>query len=153
MADANQDLFIWQVRAFVYAHFAETTRAPLAGHIAAHFRVTHSQAESALRALHDKHALFLEPGTTRIRIANPFSAIPTDYKVDVRDRTYTANCAWDSFGIAAALHETHADIHSICSQSGEPIHVHIRNGDVIDHAAIVHFQVPFKNWYDDLVHT
>ena len=149
----TSDSFLWDVRAFVYAHFVETTFAPQVEEIVERFSISSELAQNILRALHDKHALFLEPGTTRIRIANPFSAIPTIYKVDAQGKTYTANCAWDSFGIVAALRETHADINSICSQSGEPIHLRIRNGEVIDHAAVVHFQVPFRNWYDDLVHT
>ena len=149
----TEDPLIWDVRAFVYAHFVDTTRAPQVGDIAAHFNIAPEIAANALRSLHDRHALFLEPATTQIRIANPFSAIPTDYKVHARGKTYTANCAWDSFGIVAALHEQDAEIHARCTHSGEPIDLRVANGAVMASSAVVHFLVPFQRWYDDLVHT
>ena len=37
-------------------------------------------------------------------MANPFSAVPTAYRVLARDRWWYANCAWDAFGVCAALH-------------------------------------------------
>lgn len=33
----------------------------------------------------------------------PFSAVPTEFRVLVGDRAMWANCAWDAFGVAAAL--------------------------------------------------
>ena len=147
------DSLIWDVRAFVYAHFVETTHAPTADDIAARFVISSRHAGDVLRILHDRHALFLEPGSTRIRIANPFSAIPTSFKVDARGKTYTANCAWDSFGVVAALHERDADVHATCAQNGEPVNVSIRNGEVIESNFVAHFLVPFRHWYDDLIHT
>lgn len=149
----QDDSFVWQVRAFVYAHFVDTTHAPRVDDIAAHFGIKAQYAAEVLRTLHDKHALFLEPGTTQIRIANPFSAIPTAYHVTTGGKTYTANCAWDSFGIVAALHQTDAEIYSVCTGSGAPIHLRIANDQVVSQQELVHFQVPFRQWYDDLVYT
>ena len=37
-------------------------------------------------------------------MANPFSAVPTPYRVQADGRSWFANCAWDAFGICAALH-------------------------------------------------
>jgi Sulfatase len=48
---------------------------------------------------------FLDPDTNQVRRAHPFSAIPTAFLVHVREKTYWANCAWDCFGIVAAVHE------------------------------------------------
>jgi hypothetical protein len=40
-----------------------------------------------------RHAIFLEPGTAQIRMATPFSAVPTPFTVTAEGITYWANCA------------------------------------------------------------
>lgn len=147
------DALIWAVRAWVYAHFAERACAPDQDDIARRFAITPEQAGQILLTLHERHALFLEPGTTAIRFANPFSAIPTPFKVGVRGQTYWANCAWDCFGIVAALHAPEATIDSICAYSGAALRLTLTPGQISGPDAIVHFFVPFQHWYDDLVFT
>jgi hypothetical protein len=147
------DDFAWDVRTFIYAHLAETTRAPLLHEIASRFSISSDQAADVLHFLHEQHALFLEAGTTRIRLANPFSAISTNYHVEVADKTYQANCAWDSFGIVAALHADEATIRSACTANGQPLEIAVHAGQVAGHGEVVHFLVPFRRWYDDLVFT
>ena len=149
----TDDDFIWQVRAFVYGWFAGQARAPGVADIAEHFDISARQADEALIALHEKHALFLKPGTVDIRMANPFSAIPTSFVVKVQEITYWANCAWDCFGIVAALHALQASIESVCAASGDRLHLEINAGQVSGAGAVVHFLVPFRRWYDDLVAT
>ena len=149
---AVADDFVWDVRTFIYSHFAETTRAPQLDDIASHFSVSSDKAD-VLRLLHERHALFLEPGTTRIRLANPFSAVPTQYRVALGGKGYQANCAWDSFGIIAALHADEATIRSVCTENGQPLEIAVHAGEVANHSAVTHFLVPFRQWYDDLVFT
>lgn len=147
------DTLLWDVRAYIYGYFATTTRAPDVDDIARRFDLSQESASEALHALHDKHALFLEPNTTRIRIANPFSAIPTQYQVEASGKTYQANCAWDSFGVVAALGLDDAIVRSVCTGSGEPLRLNVANGEAIDNGTVAHFLVPFRHWYDDLVFT
>jgi Alkylmercury lyase len=52
--------------------------------------------------LHEAHALVLD-AAGEIRMANPFSAVPTPYRVQTAGRPWYANRAWDAFGIRAAL--------------------------------------------------
>ena len=151
MTSLNEGL-IWDVRAFAYNHFAKTTHAPSVDETAAQFDLTHEKAASAYEQLHQRHAFFLAPGTHDILMANPFSGIETQFRVYANDQTYFANCAWDSLGIPAALHAD-AEIDAVCSQSGIPIQLSINDGKVSSPDALVHFLVPFKNWYDDLVFT
>jgi len=143
---------IWEIRAFVYRHFADTTRAPIMDETAAAFDLTHEQAASVYEALHQRHAIFLSPGTHNILMANPFSNIETPFRVHADGKTYFANCAWDSLGIPAALHSD-ADVEATCSQSGEPISLQVHDGQVSESDVLVHFPMPFERWYDDLVHT
>jgi len=84
---------LWQIRHFVYNHFADTTLPPSVDETAAHFNITTEEASKYYKELHNRHTLFLEPETLTIRMANPFSGIPTDFKVHADGKTYYANCA------------------------------------------------------------
>ncbi len=147
--DENQ---LWDIRAFVYERFAQTTHSPSVDETATHFGLTPQQAASAYEELHQRHAFFLKPESYDILMANPFSGVETPFKVHANDRTYFANCAWDSLGIPAALHAD-AAIEAVCAQSGEKIHLTIRAQTVQNTGTLVHFLVPFKNWYNDLPFT
>jgi len=143
---------LWEIRAFVYDHFKDTALPPTVDDTAARFDLTHEEAASAYEELHQRHAFFLEPGTHNILMANPFSGIETPFKVHAANKTYFANCAWDSLGIPAALHFD-GKIEATCSQSGYPIQLNIKNRKVSASDALVHFLVPFREWYNDLVFT
>ena len=143
---------LWAVRAFVYQHFAETTRPPSVQETAAQFNFSEEKAAAAYEELQRRHALFLEPGTAQIRMANPFSGVETSFRVHANGKTYFANCAWDALGIPAALH-AEARIEATCAQSGKPIAIAIRNQQPQATDALVHFLIPFKDWYQDLAFT
>ncbi len=143
---------IWQVRAFVYSHFADATHAPSVDETACHFNISVEEAGELYKELHNRHSLFLEPETLDIRMANPFSGIPTDFKVYANGKTNFPNCAWDMLGIPAALHSD-ADIEAICTESYEIVQLEIRDGKVTNGELLVHFPLPFARWYDDLVFT
>jgi len=143
---------LWAIRAFVYRHFAEATRPPSVEETATYFALSREEAASAYEQLHQRHAIFLKSETHDILMANPFSGVETPFKVRANNKTYFANCAWDSLGIPAALH-TDAEIEAACAQSGEPIHLTVSGQKVQDSNALVHFLIPFKNWYNDLPFT
>ncbi len=143
---------LWETRAFIYRHFAETTRPPSVEETAAHFGRTSDEAVSAYEALHQRHAIFLKPGTHEILMANPFSGIETPFKVYANNKTYFANCAWDSFGIPAVL-QVDAEIDSVCTQSEEPIHLTVSNQQVRGRDALIHLLTPFRDWYNDMPFT
>lgn len=143
---------LWEIRAFIYQHFAETTRAPGITETAARFHLTQEEVGSAYEGLHQRHALYLKPGTHEILMANPFSGVETPFKVRANGRTYSANCAWDTLGIPAALH-VDAEIEAACAQSGTPIRVRVIDRQVQNSNALVHFLLPFREWYDDLTFT
>ena len=132
-----------ELRNRIYRWFVEHGRAPSAEEA--------GTDEAALRRLHDAHALVLEPDRPEIRMLNPFSAVPTPYRVDSAGGSWYANCAWDAFGIPAALH---ADGHvaTTCGDCGEPIAIELRDGPApADH--VFHVVVPARQWWDDIVFT
>src|ERR1051325_8426473 len=143
---------LWEIRAFVYRHFAETTRPPSVEETAARYRLTHEEAAAAYEELNRRHGFFRQPGMQDIARSCPFSASTTPFKVHANDKTYFANCAWDALGISVVL-EADVEVQAACAQSGEPIDLTVRDGKVQDTNALVHFLVPFKDWYNDLPFT
>ena len=92
------------LRNLTYRLFVELGRAPTADDAAAAAGSSATDVHKGWERLHDAHALVLQTGLTELRMANPFSAVPTAYRVLARGRWWYANCAWDAFGVGAALH-------------------------------------------------
>lgn len=148
----KDDNILWQVRHFVYTHLAETTRPPSVGETAAHFDISTEEASGLYIKLHDRHTLLLDSDKMAIRMANPFSGIPTDFKVHANRMTYFANCAWDMLGIPAVLH-CDAVIDAVFAESNEAVKLEVHNGQITNNQLLIHFPLPFSRWYDDLVFT
>jgi hypothetical protein len=171
------DSLLWQIRHFVYNHIADTTHPPTVDVTSARFDISTQEASEYYRELHNRHAFILDLETMTVRMANPFSGIPTDFKVHANGKSYYANCAWDMLGIPAALH-TNAVIEAVCTGSNELVELEIEDGHVTQSASegslpltsetlrswreaplpqsdmlLVHFPLPFARWYDDLVFT
>lgn len=144
---------MWTVRTFIYEHFVATTKAPTVAAIADHFALSEAEAAALLHALHDQHAIFLEAEGTVIRIANPFSAVPTDFVTAIGDKRYWANCAWDSLGVVVATGANAARIYTTCAADQQPLLIEVVDGAVVDNGALAHVLVPFRHWYDDMVFT
>ncbi len=143
----------WQIRLFTYQFFIDHERPPTYHETAQHFSLNAEAGRAAYQRLNAAHAIFLDPGTDNIRMLHPLSAVPTPYRVQVGERRYFANCAWDSLGIPAMLH-TDAPIEAQYAHTHEPVTYSVNNGAVIPPTAgIVHFALPFAAWYDDLIHT
>ena len=92
------------VKLNIYRGVSETTRIPSAEQIAQALEADPKKVIQAFSTLHQKRLLVPEPeDPRRIRMAPPFSGIPTPFLAITGDKTYYANCAWDAFGISAAL--------------------------------------------------
>jgi alkylmercury lyase-like protein len=94
----------------------------------------------------------LNPATSEIRMANPFSALPTAYRVRARERWWYANCAWDAFGVLAALH-VDGRVEASCPDCGEPYSVGVIDGKVDRADFLFHCLVAAAHWWDDIVFT
>jgi hypothetical protein len=149
--DNDSQRFDWTVRNAVYATIVERTVPPTVDETAAALGVGPDDVRSAYERLNSRHALFLTPGSHDVRMAHPFSGVPTAFRVEVDDRTYWANCAWDTLGIPAALHAD-AGIEAPLGD-GESIRFAIAAGQLKGWRGVVHFPLPFRRWYDDLIET
>ena len=97
--------FYETVRDAIYSMIVSTGAAPAAADIAELHGVPIGDVEAAFHALADAHVIVLQPGTHDLAWAPPFSALPTPYKARVAATSWFAPCAWDAFGIPAALNE------------------------------------------------
>jgi hypothetical protein len=144
--------FDTQVKLVVYSHFAETGQRPSAGAVAARLGTDIKSVLSAYSKLRAQRVLALEPDGSSIRMAPPFSGIPTQHVVMANGRQYFANCAWDSLGIAAAL-QCPAMVYSRCEQSGEPLRLSVELEGPEPSSWLFHCLVPAAKWWDDIVFT
>jgi hypothetical protein len=142
-----------RIRTHAYGSFVRDGRAQTPAETAAALGLDVDEAEAAYRRLHDAHAFVLNPGTTEIRMLNPFSAIETPYRVEAGGRSWFANCAWDALGIPAALH-TDGLVEAGCPDCGERLELEVRESELVRGNDVrVHFVVPARRWWDDIAFT
>jgi hypothetical protein len=79
------------VRHFIYATFAGTSRPPTTLETADHFKISVAAVEGAYERLANTHHIALAPGSHGVWMAHPFSALPTNYVTEVENRLYWGN--------------------------------------------------------------
>jgi hypothetical protein len=149
---ALMDARALHIRNVTYRTFVELGRAPTADEVATQARLSRADVDTAWAELDHAHALVLNPATSEIRMANPFSAVPTAYRVWAAERSWYGNCAWDALGICAALH-VDGEIEASCPDCGETIALELRDQRVDDEHLLFHCLVPAAHWWDDIVFT
>ena len=137
-----------RLRNLTYELFVELGRAPTAEEAGLAAGV---DVSAGWQRLHDAHALVVD-SAGEIRMANPFSAVPTPYRVNARGRWWYGNCAWDAFGICAAL-GADGRIETNCADCGEELGVDVRGARPDDESLVFHCLVPAASWWDDIVFT
>jgi Alkylmercury lyase len=98
-----------------------------------------------LSTLAEHHVVVLDDDG-QIAMAHPFAAHHGGARVQSDGREWWGNCAWDAFGIVAALNLEPATI------TAQGITLQVRNDD-IDGDAVFHVLVPAAHWWDDIGHT
>jgi Alkylmercury lyase len=141
-----------QTKLAIYRHFAETGQRPSLQVITQRVGSDVSNVREAYRRLRAQRVLVLEADGESIRMAPPFSGVLTQHVVIVDKTKYFANCAWDSFGIPAALHRP-GRVHSRCEQSLEPLNLEIGLEGPLPTSWLFHCLVPAAKWWDDIVFT
>lgn len=139
------------IRTHVYSSFARDGHARTPAETAAELGFDEAETAAAYRRLHDARALVLRPGTTEIRMLNPFSAVETPHVVEAGGRSWYGNCAWDALGIPGALHLDAGRVTSMCPDCDEPLELEVRDGKLVrGEELLVHFVVPARSWWDDI---
>jgi len=140
------------VKLTVYRHFAETGSGPAADEVARRTGGDIASVLGAYQRLREQRVLVLAVDGSSIRMAPPFSGVPTQHVVAAGGVRYFANCAWDALGVPAALHRA-AVVHSRCEQSGEPFELKVGLDGPAPSDWLFHCLVPAAKWWDDIVFT
>lgn len=140
------------IRNLTYRLFVDRGQPPTRADVATTAGVSSSEIHAAWGRLHDAHAIVLDARTGQLRMANPFSAIATTFRVHTAQRSWYANCAWDAFGICAALH-TDGRIETTCADCGDEIRCEVHAQRPDDESLQFHCLVPAAAWWDDIVFT
>lgn len=137
-----------QLRNATYRLFAELGRAPSGEEVGHSMDLPEADVRAGWRRLHDDHALVLDRAG-EIRMANPFSAVVTPFRVQAAGTSWYANCAWDGFGIGAALH-VDSMIDTECADCHDPIRIRVHDGRPDDDDLVFHVLVPAVSWWQDI---
>ena len=140
------------VKVAIYRHFAATGGRPSADDIAARVGAAVAEVRETFGRLRAQRVLVLEADGVSIRMAPPFSGVPTQHRVTSLGMSYYANCAWDALGIPAALHQP-SIVHSRCEQSMERLELAVSDRGPGASDWLFHCVVPAAKWWDDIVFT
>jgi hypothetical protein len=136
-----------ELRRRTYAFFVERGRAPVAAELG-----DREEVLAGWLRLHAEHALVLNAASDGVRMLNPFSVVPTAYRVRAAERWWYGNCAWDALGICAALHSD-GRVETSCPDCGEALVLEVRNELPGDESLLFHCLVPAAHWWDDIAYT
>jgi hypothetical protein len=140
-----------EVRTAIYAGIVQSGRAPTPPELAPALGLDEGAVVDAFRALADAHVIVLRPGTDEIAWAPPFSAMATPFRAVSGSSSWYAPCAWDAFGIPAAL-KRDAAIEARCAWSGEPLACGVEHGRAYGDG-VIHLLVPAAHFWDDIAYT
>src|SRR5262249_48293957 len=82
-----------------YRHFAAVGSRPSLAEVASRAGVELREVREIFGRLRSQRVLVLEADGESIRMAPPFSGVPTQHRVTAGGVSYYANCAWDALGI------------------------------------------------------
>jgi hypothetical protein len=94
----------------------------------------------------------LHPDSEKLWVVHPFSLAPTNFLVSARGKEYWGNCAWCSLGVAALLN-TDCKITTTIGAEHKQVIVEIKDCIIEPDNLFVHFPVPMKNAWDNVIYT
>jgi len=141
-----------QVRRRVYDSFMVRGESISRTDLASQLGASQAEIDSSLSRLAEAHMLVLQPGSGEVLMANPFSAVPTAFRVLSAQMGWWANCIWDALGVCA-MADVDGTVLTSCPDCGEAMTL-VVEGSRLRHAeGIVHFAVPAAHWWDNIVFT
>jgi hypothetical protein len=137
------------VRRAIYDLTIRNGSTPAIGGVAAELRASETEVRDAFRRLAAQRILVLDADD--ILMAAPFSGVPTSFVVRANGISYYANCIWDALGVSPML-KADSTIETTCPDCAMPMELAVR-GDEVRGEGIVHFAVPAREWWNDIVFT
>jgi hypothetical protein len=141
-----------EIRMAVYRYFAESGRSPALEEMCNITEQSPEEVQNAYQRLYTRRLLVPSADGRSIQMAPPFSGVETQHRIHVGERLYYGNCAWDAFGVVAAL-GGHGRVESRCEASGEPLIPSLTPSGPSDSSWRFHVVVPAAQWWNDIVFT
>ena len=142
------------IRLWIFERLRDTGEAPRSPEIAAAFGLPEGEARAALARLAGERDALVLDDAGEVWMAEPFSAVPTGFRVRSGARAWWGNCIWDALGILALL-DTDGVVETRCPDCGQELVVGVESRALVEPAggAVVHFAVPAADWWRDIGHT
>lgn len=132
--------------------FLQNERAPTVREIASRFNCDETTARKGLRELSNYHGVVLHPHSDEVWIAHPFSSAPTTCVVSAGSHKWWGNCAWCSLGLMRLVGGT-ATLETRLGAIEDPVTIRVENGELLSKDFVVHFPIPMKQAWDNVVYT
>lgn len=146
---SRDDSLAWRLRGHLYRRVRESGVIPTRAELQEGLGETAGEVDRTLEFLADAHVLVLD-AAGEVRMAHPFSATRTPFRVRTPEGAYRANCAWDALAIPFLL-DTDGRTRTSCAGSGTPIELAVTDGRVEPAGdAVVRFPVPARRFWDDI---
>ena len=140
------------VRLALYGEFVRTASPPTAESLAQCIHASTTDVREALERLAAGKAIVLQPQSRELLMANPLCAVPTPFRVRARGHSFFASCVWDGLGIMAMLRGD-CVLDTSCGCCGEAMAIGTHDNGVVGASGIIHFAVPAKRWWENIVFT
>lgn len=142
------------VRVTIAECIRERGAVPSLAEVAARVAAPEDDVAASFRRLAAARTMILQPGADEILSFNPFAAGRTDFNVRAGGRDWAALCAWDAFGVVAALGTDGVVLGRCADSCGVPLEVRLA-GDGIGalDGVVMQFALPAREWWKDIVFT
>ncbi len=139
-----------KVRAAVYDSVMSRSKPFTAPELSQMLDLSLAEAKASLERLAAAKALVLQPESREVLMAPPFSAVPTPFAVFATDCLYFGNCIWDALGIPAML-SCDGRVETSCGCCGEAMSMTVEDQSLQTSEGLVHFAIPARKWWEDIV--
>lgn len=142
------------VRITIAECIRERGGVPSLAEVAARVARPEDDVAASFARLGAARVMILRPGTSEILSFNPFARGDTDFRVRAAGQEWSALCAWDAFGIPAALGIDGVVMGDCGDGCGVPLEVRLA-GDAIGalDGVVMQFGLPAREWWKDIVFT
>lgn len=105
-----------------------------------------------LYELQEYHGVVLHPNEPKVWVIHPFSLAPTNFYVKSNKGEWWGNCAWCSLGVVALLKDDVKITTTVVAETNQ-IEINIINGEIQEKNYYIHFPIPMKNAWDNVIYT
>ena len=151
---SDRSAFDRDVRVTIAECIRERGAVPSLAEVADRVAAPVAEVADSFGRLAAARVMILRPGTTELLSFNPFAAGPTEFRVRSGGYLWSALCAWDAFGVAAAVNDDGLVLGHCADVCGVPLEVRLA-GDAVGalDGVVMQFALPARDWWKDIVFT